>query len=165
MKIVAEELVSTARSKSISDEIDLFARSSFNRYYYAAYLMVRETLGQLDEKWRGEGHEGIPDLLKGKVTTIGRRELRSQKNKGLLTDSEYSIKKTSFDKAIEELARLMKEGYQTRVTADYYPEERIETVGKDYKLLTKTTGEARSWVDRAERYSGILLKIWKDLNL
>lgn len=44
MKVVGEQLHDWALQKKAQPERDVFGRSAFNRFYYAAFLITREML-------------------------------------------------------------------------------------------------------------------------
>lgn len=91
MQIVAQQLEFWAKEKDKETERDLFGRSAFNRYYYAAFLVTREMLGALRPTWRHTAHAAIPELLEAglKKRLIG--QIRRSRAKNLITVHEGSI--------------------------------------------------------------------------
>ena len=51
MIVVADHLTITAQSKTSELDVDLFARSAFNRYYYAVYLIVKESISEINNSY------------------------------------------------------------------------------------------------------------------
>ena len=54
MQYVGSELERLALSDADPNNADLLGRSAFNRYYYAAFLITRETLGYMQPNWKFE---------------------------------------------------------------------------------------------------------------
>ncbi len=69
MHEVGHHLQKIAISKTDQNR-DVFARSAFNRYYYGAYLNVRELLSSLNPEWSRPRHRHIPYILTGKNFTV-----------------------------------------------------------------------------------------------
>jgi hypothetical protein len=84
MRVVADRLADWAASEADADNADLFGRSAFNRYYYAAYLITREMLRKLDPKWAASGHRQIPDLLQKTVTKKARQSIKNAEKNRLI---------------------------------------------------------------------------------
>ncbi|MBF4281092.1 hypothetical protein EAY27_28865, partial [Vibrio anguillarum] len=84
MKYVGSELERLALSDSDPDNSDLLGRSAFNRYYYAAFLTTRETLGYMQSNWKGTAHAEIPNLLEKGLRKPAKAALRQQIKAGLL---------------------------------------------------------------------------------
>lgn len=63
MKVVGDKLENFALGEKNILSKDLFGRSAFNRYYYAAFLVTREMLGELQNSWKATPHRQIPILL------------------------------------------------------------------------------------------------------
>lgn len=59
MQYVGSELERLALSDADPNNADLLGRSAFNRYYYAAFLITRETLGYMQPNWKGTQHANI----------------------------------------------------------------------------------------------------------
>ncbi|MFP3541518.1 hypothetical protein, partial [Pseudomonas sp. SIMBA_044] len=57
---------------------NLYGRSAFNRYYYAAYLSVREMLQSGQPDYAGASHSDLPGLLEGAVLKRIKVEVRRQ---------------------------------------------------------------------------------------
>ena len=141
-----------------SRDFDLFGRSSFNRYYYAAYLKVRSTLGNLNKEWASAHHASIPTLLTGQVLmTIKRHRKRAAR----LDDSDAVQICLSAESSAHELAKLMKEAYAVRVTADYYPD--VAVVADDrgrFRLNSVPVTVAHDWPIRASEHGQRIERAW-----
>lgn len=141
-----------------SRDFDLFGRSSFNRYYYAAYLRVRSILGNLNEAWTTTQHANIPDLLTGQVlTTIRRQRARAAK----LDDGPAVQICRRAEASARELANLMREAYAVRVTADYHPEIIVMADGRGrFRLNSVPVTVAHDWPIRASEHGQRIERAW-----
>lgn len=158
---VAEFLKDHALRVTNLDDADLFGRSAFNRYYYATFLIVRNTLATIDSKWAEPAHKVIPDILRSAVL----KKFKSQLKKNLLPTAQGHELSIQTQAAASNLANLLDRAYQLRILADYHPEIRVT---KDHSVLTldKTkSSEAATWPREAQKYSGILLNVTRKLGL
>jgi len=141
-----------------SRDFDLFGRSSFNRYYYAAYLEVRSLLGNLDRSWATAQHASIPALLTGQVLErIKRQRIRAAR----IGDSDAVNICLRAVASAHELATLMTEAYAVRVTADYEPG--IPIVADDrgrFRLNLVLVTTAHDWPDRAREHGQRIKRAW-----
>ena len=161
MKIVGDQLATWALAQTEDDKKDLFGRSAFNRYYYAAFLSVRQMLGELEPKWQRTAHRNIPDLLKRTL----KRKLKSAIDKGILPRGEGMQVIEKHSKSISGLADLLKQAYKVRISADYEPEERIQQTNKVISLSDHTLTSAEKWPGRADSYCKAIRRAWKDAGL
>ena len=70
MDVVAHHLQTHALALSDPTERDLYGRSSYNRYYYAAFLSARQVLAGLRPEWGRIAHATYPELLTGEVVKV-----------------------------------------------------------------------------------------------
>ncbi|HBC0006784.1 MULTISPECIES: hypothetical protein [Vibrionaceae] len=165
MKYVGNELQRLALNEPETTNADLLGRSAFNRYYYAAFLVTRETLGFLNSGWKGTPHGNIPALLETNLKKKAKPVAEGFKRKGLMTQGDCSRILTEIDTVAKELAELLRHAYAARILADYEPE--IKTAIKDkviYLEIHKLTS-AEMWPNRAEALCKRLRKVWKELGL
>jgi hypothetical protein len=67
--------------------------------------------------------------------------------------------------ATHELSKMMTEGYATRVTADYYPEVKIDfTDAYDFTLNLVRVKDAADWPSRARVFLRTISAAWKQVN-
>lgn len=165
MQYVGSELERLALSNVDSNNADLLGRSAFNRYYYAAFLITRETLGYMQPNWKGTPHVNIPELLTTGLKNPAKRALTQQRRNGVITLGIESRLLTELSTTASELAQLLTQAYDARILADYEPE--IKTIKdknviclKSHKLTT-----ARQWPEKADRYCARLKRIWKEIGL
>jgi hypothetical protein len=144
------------RDKAIATNADLFGRSAFNRYYYAAYLSARELLQELNPKWAATPHKAIPDLLEGIVVDQLKAIAKRQGQHGTVT-SAY--------KAASEIANVLRTAYAVRVVADYRPNNRVDFSNGTFKLVDHSVAEAASWVRRVDGPKGTLLRLYRSLGI
>jgi hypothetical protein len=163
MKIVADKLSEIALQSDLDHEIDLFGRSAFNRYYYAAYLAVRKNLMEIKPEWAKAPHKNLPKILTSSINELAKRIAFNQKKKGSLTASEKSQIVTSIKTCGEQLSRILQRGDEARIYADYFPEKMVKRTPDDLSLHNCTLHEARSWPIHAERRAGQLLFSWRQL--
>lgn len=166
MKIVADYLAERAGTVVDDDGKDEFARSAYNRYYYACFLHTRDLLATVDPKLTEARHKNIPDqLIKnvkkpllGKLTKITR-----DGKKGHLKEAAATIAHAI--SCVENLSTLLSEAYGVRVVADYHPEIRVLFSEKDNRniitLHATTIEEARSWASRTLSFIGTINHAWK----
>ncbi|AFV84414.1 hypothetical protein amad1_04450 [Alteromonas mediterranea DE1] len=165
MQYVGSELERLALIDTDPNNADLLGRSAFNRYYYAAFLITRETLGYMQPNWKGTPHANIPELLITKLKKPAKPALTKQRRSGLITPGEESRLLSGLSTTASELAQLLTQAYDARILADYEPE--IKTTKdknviclKSHKLTT-----ARQWPEQADRYCARLKRIWKEIGL
>ena len=165
MKLVGEKLEDVALSESDGMRKDLFGRSAFNRYYYAAFLITREMLGDIEPKWKKTPHKAIPELLKNAVRKPVVNRLKLNAKKDIITSGELSVLQTKLTKATTELANLLLQAYDVRLVADYEPETHITETKRIITLRSCTLTSANTWADRASAYCKDIRKVWRDSGL
>lgn len=165
MKVVGEELEKWAYAQSELHKKDLFGRSAFNRYYYAAFLITRDMLSTYNVVWKRAKHAGIPDLLEGEFMKPVINRLRIDAKKNRITESEMKRLKSDLLFATTGLANLLREAYSVRVIADYEPETAIASVGKVISLNSYKLNSASNWASRASSYCKTIHKVWRDVGL
>lgn len=142
-----------------SRDFDLFGRSAFNRYYYAAFLEVRSMLRDLNETWAEIPHADIPKLLTGQVRTTIKRKQRWATRLGETEAVQICIRGAT---SAHELAALMGEAYAVRVTADYYPEIAIVSGNRGrFQLNLVHVTTAHDWAGRARGFGQKIKRAWK----
>lgn len=161
---VAEHLSQKARSLS-GDDADAFGRSAFNRYYYAAYLSVRELLSTLDSAWGKKPHSAIPDFLEDKVLDLVKTQAKRMATNGLLSETRrYNLSKQAAQ-ALSDIAATLRVAYRVRVVADYRPYHLVVFDHAEFRLAEHSQAEARNWMGRVDRAKGALIGISKELGL
>lgn len=160
---VAEKLREIADTSKVPDDFDSFGRSSFNRYYYATYLTVRDMLSTLNPVWAKTSHASIPNLLLDSVRArIKKEAIRQQKN-GLIGAHVASSHITEASSSLSVIAEILTTAYGVRVVADYEPSQRVAAGKSGFSLNTHTASEAREWKTRAEAAKGNVLRIAREL--
>ncbi|MBN4054444.1 hypothetical protein JYT87_01910 [Nitrospira defluvii] len=165
MECVGEKLKNYALSENDRIKKDLFGRSAFNRYYYAAFLITREMLGAIEPKWKKTPHRAIPKLLKDAVCKPVVKRLEQSAKKDLLTNGELSALRSKLTKATTELANLLHQANNVRLIADYEPENHIVVNNKIIILSFCTLTSANTWANRAKAHCKDIRKVWKDSGL
>lgn len=167
VKIVAEQLEQWAIAQPGKNHQDLFARAAFNRYYYAAFLITRQMLGDFNGSWGKTMHASIPQLLRTSVLNEPKSTLNKMEWKSLITTAQKSAYLTKLSSSTGELANILSEAYSVRVIADYEPEvEIVRQADTNVFLLSNTKlSTARTWPDRANNYCKVIRSVWKDIGL
>lgn len=165
MQIVGDELERLALSNANPRDADLLGRSAFNRYYYAAYLITRNTLGRIDASWKRANHSDVPTILRLSLKGPAKAAIDRQQRGSLLTKDEGRRLLSKILTIGDELARLLEGAYDARCLADYEPE--VVTIRtnntielKAYKLTT-----AKTWPRIANNLCAQILKIWREIGL
>lgn len=162
MEAVGLHLQRIASDLSDQVERDLFARSAFNRYYYATYLDVKNGLGSLNAGWRGIPHSQVPTILKGPVN----KELAKGRDRAKrASDPNTSALCSRAMHAARVLSELMNSGYATRVAADYFPEVRIDFADSyDFTLNSVRVKEAAEWPNKARLLLHTITSAWRQVH-
>lgn len=164
MHQVAEYLSSEAKHQNGADA-DAFARSAFNRYYYAAFLSVRDLLSSIDSKWGGLPHSGLPDILEKTLVERVRKQAKNLQKTNVITESRQHALTKQASQASTDIASILRIAYNVRVVADYKPEQFVIFNHSDFELVKHTRAEARNWKLRVDQAKGTLLRISKELGL
>ena len=165
MIVVADHLTITAQSKTSELDVDLFARSAFNRYYYAVYLIVKESISEINNSWGRVSHKNLPDLLTGKILTTIKRKIKQQVKNNLLNQSEGDRIKQKVIHSANELSNLMSLAYSIRVIADYEIETKVEVVGSTIMLASEKISTAKHWKKTAQIHTYTIIQAYKDVGL
>jgi hypothetical protein len=150
-----------ALRRSKADGNDEFGRSSFNRFYYSAYLEVRKELGALRAEWFGLKHASIPETLRGTVQKEIKRLLGKANKNGdhQLVQLCLSAKSASLN-----LADLLEKAYAARVVADYNPEIEVKFSETQFELNDVSVSIARTWPHRASAYMNSIATVWGQID-
>ena len=165
MKRVADRLGDIASAATDGDEVNVFGRSSYNRYYYAIFLLVRAALRQKREEWGRIAHKSVPAILLGPVLKEIKQAAADQQKSGLLSRGEASNITDRANVVVADLASLLAEAYQVRCDADYEPEFVAEKVGGAIVMRGRKLSSAASWPRRVETNLGLLSGVWRQLGL
>lgn len=165
MKVVGDKLREWAINEHSETKADAFGRSAFNRYYYASFLITREMLKELNPEWARAPHREIPVILEKSIIGRVKRQIKNTERKKLYAVRDSSKQRRSLNIAVAELSGLLSSAFSVRVTADYEPECRVVRAGNLITLNNQSLEAAKSWPDRAEAFSKVILKVWRELGL
>jgi hypothetical protein len=165
MQYVGDELERLALSHGDAANSDLLGRSAFNRYYYAAFLITRETIKSMQISPKFVKHAEIPIILLDGLKKAAKPRLDKQVKAGLIDRGTHSRLLTELNVIGNELAQLLQHANDARVLADYEPEIKTERNGAVIKLKSYKLTTAKEWPSRASQLCGKLLKIWRDIGL
>lgn len=163
MQVVGKHLSDFAwRIRGRSPDDDLFARSAFNRYYYATFLASRrlliETTGTKDLP-----HKSVPEYLTGGFRKTVKRRIQAAFKSGVLSHADRSGMLDTLRHNTLLLRELLMQAYGVRVLADYQPDIPVEIRDDTYLLGTSTLSAASNWAGRAAMHCKNLHRLWKDL--
>lgn len=165
MKAVGDKLADYATKCGQPEEADLFHRSAFNRYYYSAFLHIRFTLKQIDPKWAEPSHKEVPDLLRKTVVNKVKTTVKTFAGKGYGKNQDPHNCVYRSQHAASQLATVLSQGYGIRKIADYEPEILVENVGNSVELGGIKLADAKNWSVTVEKWSVLLLGVFRDLGL
>lgn len=162
MEQVAHHLQHQAVTNTEAKAKDLFGRSAYNRFYYAAFLRTRDLLTKFDPDWSKIAHKNLPEVLEGQVLS---RLRKGQKEAQRARDFELDSQIARAIKAAYELAQILREGYAARVTADYNPEIGVTfAAGGGFSLNSIKIDTAYNWPERARVYCKWIADVNLQLN-
>jgi hypothetical protein len=161
MHVVGHHLQIEAIRRHDVRERDLFARSAFNRYYYASFLLIRDAFGEMEPSWQTMPHKSYPTTLRGKVTQTLKRG-RSQAMK--LGDYQLEEQLRTSSAAAAELAKLLERAYGTRVAADYDDTPVIFATGQRFSLNSITITEAHEWSQKVQTLASTIKSGWRQIH-
>lgn len=163
LHLVGTTLSDKAKASS-GDVADAFGRSAFNRYYYAAYLEVRDLLIRFDPGW-DVSHSDAPTLVEKTLVEMIRRELKRQQKSSVISHTESQRISSGVALAGSAIAEVLRVAYKVRVISDYRPEEHVSFDDATFHLDSHTEGEARAWLSVVEAHKGRILRFGKELGL
>ena len=149
--------------KKTGTERDVYARSAYNRYYYAVFLTVRSLLGKLDPKWSRGPHKSYPEVLKGSITkNFKTAKWRANKN------GDYALipKLDGGIRASAALANLVEKANAVRVIADYEPSEFVNfETAERFSLKSVEITEAHNWESSVKILTDSIFEAWRQINV
>lgn len=163
MKCVGDKLCEWAVNTPDGSVANMFGRSSFNRYYYAAYLNVRSILLGINADWAHCSHKDLPVILTKTILNSAKKQARRLEQAGQLSAQEKASLLDTLRICTNDLGELLKTAYEIRCIADYRPEIQAVSVGKDIQLGSCNASAAKNWPDRAARSAGQLQAKWREL--
>ncbi|MEB2416658.1 hypothetical protein [Citrobacter sp. R-1.5.2] len=125
---------------------DAFARSAFNRYYYACFLCIRTFVSSIEAKWSNVAHLDVPNLLRNNVKQKIDAELKKGEKIGILTPGGYQSKKSMVLTSLEIMASTMSLAYIVRGIVDYEPEIKIMFNEGAFSINATSVAEAKGWL-------------------
>ena len=143
-------------------DADSYARSAFNRYYYATFLCVRKTLVDIDDKYtKSLNHKGIPELLRG---TVHKRIKAIQRKADRLGD--VALVKDCRQASSQNLtfATIVEKAYAICVVADYTPAAEVDFRSDRFTLSGVAVTEAHDWLSKAELWASLVLNVIRQEN-
>lgn len=143
---VARHLQQQAMREADDREKDLFARSFFNRYYYALFLDTQNILKDYISGLTKIAHKNVPEVLKGSVVKLLDKQRQSASKIGDIK----TVNKCLTAKSLTlELADIFNIAYGVRCVADYEQYKLIDFMdGSGFRLQNVKIQTAASWENR-----------------
>ena len=163
MQVVGEHLSAIAMSiRGNGSDDTLFARSAFNRFYYATFLASRKLL--IDTMGTGGlPHKALPEYITGKFQMTMKRQIELGFRSGVLSNTVRAQMLGVLKQNTLLLRELLVLAYSVRVLADYEPDASVSVTVDTYSLGAATLSAASNWAGRAQMHCKNLHRIWKDL--
>ncbi len=165
MKIVGDKLRDIATASTEPAALDQFGRSAFNRYYYAAYLAVRERLMVINDRWGKSPHKTLPEILSKSLCRAAAEQAKRLSRAGVLDTAEGAKYVRSIRICAGSLAQMLTDAYEARRVADYEPRELVVRDSGSLRLRNFTLRAAESWPSQAENAAAQMLIHWRKLGL
>ena len=149
------------KDKAMYDR-EAFARSAYNRYYYACYLHLQSELGEMNPGWKCRYHRNYPEFIKGKIKEHFSKEKRriGSHDRKLSRDTRSAIQ------SLYEAAEILERANKTRVVADYRPETRVEFKGTDrFSLNSLNITDAHGWYINIQTLMKDVRRAWGQINV
>jgi len=164
MERVAHHLQLHALGLDSSDDRDVFGRSAYNRYYYAAFLRARTMMTRLNPtQWAELAHATYPALLGGEI----RKELKKGKERSRRVGDAQAV--SAFSRALtaaDGIAALMRDASSVRVVADYNPHIPIEFLpGGRFSLNNVDITTAHQWVTKVDTWATAIEAAWSYIDV
>lgn len=163
LHLVGTTLSAEAR-KSEGGIADAYGRSAFNRYYYAAYLTVRDLLIKFNPSW-DVSHSDAPNLVESTLPALVRKTARKLQKNNVLSHADEKRISSGVASAGAAIAEVMRIAYKVRVISDYRPEEQVTFDKATFHLDAHSEGDARAWLGIVEMHKGRILRLGKEIEL
>ncbi len=141
---------------------DAYARSAFNRYYYSAFLTIREMLASLDSSWTKLNHTSCSEVLNGKVL----KQLKDARRRARKKNDRTLVKKINrAEWSVNELAKTISTAYGIRVVADYEQEEHVDfDETARFALRSVDVTVAHDWEKNTRTHCIIVKSVWDEIH-
>jgi len=159
---VAHHLQKEAHAMAVGER-DAFARSAYNRYYYACYLEIRAAFKEMSDEWGRAAHKSFPEILR---SAISRNLKAGRRSANRLGDSELEKRINQALRSCLELASIIERANSARIIADYNPEIGVGFTGvARFSLNGVEITEAHEWYGRVRVLTSQILSTWRQVNV
>ena len=176
MRIVGDKLREWGLSCQDNHTKDLFRRSAYNRYYYAAFLITREMFSDFGlqflsnaerKKYSNPRHSSVEsklDRIKNKIN----EKLKQQEKNLTITKAKSTVLESQLELSIEQLKSILPIASKVREKADYKPDimEFRYNKNKQNKVLIKLNDayldEAKDWPQEVQQSCDDIKRVWND---
>lgn len=143
-------------------ERDAFARSAYNRYYYACYLEIRAVFREMSVDWGRAAHKSFPGILRSSIS----KNLKSgRKAANRVGDTELERRIDQALRGCAELALIIEKANGARIIADYSPDISVGFNGSArFSLNGIEITEAHEWYGRVRVLANQILSAWRQVN-
>ena len=159
---VGDKLVELAIDEHAKLRVDAYVRSAFNRYYYASFLVVQYTLGEIDNKWARTPHREIPCRLRKHLFEKAKKIIK--RNVENLPSNGANELLTVLKSAAGALADGMKKAYEVRRIADYEPDADIQRQGWEASIDGVALRDAQKWHPQAVERTMEIRRAWREIS-
>ncbi len=161
MHEVAHHLQKEAHATS-GVERDAFARSAYNRYYYACFLEVRTAFKDMSDEWGRAQHKSFPEILKSSIP----KNLKSGKKAAIrIGDNELARQVDQALRGCNELSSIFEKANGARIVADYNPEIKVcFNESARFSLIEVEITEAHEWYGRVRMLINQIASTWRQVN-
>ena len=163
MQVVGQFLSDFAMdNRETNPQVSLFARSAFNRYYYAIFLTTRRLIVETTGVSKLP-HKDLPNYLIGPFRKTIKQKIKTAVRSGMLSHAYSASQLDALKQNTHLLSQILVTAYSVRVLADYEPDVAVEFKDQTYKLGASTLSEATNWASRAQIHCKSLYKVWRNL--
>jgi hypothetical protein len=164
MQVVGHHLQTFVQKTIDKSELDrdLFARSAYNRYYYACVFIIREALTEIDNVWKRTPHKSYSEIFNGTITKrLKKEKMRAKKIED--TDLEKRIDEAL--RSIHEIVKIIEISQSIRGVADYEPNVKISFDNQNrFSLNEIDITKAHHWEPHLRILLVKLMTVWRQFN-
>ena len=154
-----QDVLQSNLSRTVNREA--FARTAYNRYYYACYLYVKQELRKMNDQWVFRSHQNVPKVLMSHVSKEFMRMRDQAKSTG---DKRFYGQINDAISSATEIASTLSTAFSIRIVADYKPEISVEFRGRnEIRLENISIATAREWFMNITSHMSLSQKELKNL--
>lgn len=163
MQVVGRYLQVEAMKQHNPEEKDLFGRSSYNRYYYATFIITRGIVNTINPEWTSSKHAEYPDIFSKKIAGRFKKERCS----AFKVDDPQLV--SILNKAISsanDMALLLRQANSARKVADYDLSIKVNFLNTNrFSLSSIDITSAHLWPERANALGSLIIDTWRQVDV